>query len=668
MVQPPREPASHRASRHGKHPFALTVLCTILFLTFLDNTIVSVALGSVWGSMHASVSQLQWVVGAYALTFASAMLVFGMVGDEFGRKKTMLSGAAVFCAGSVLSAVAPNIGILIVGRAVMGLGAAASEPGTLSMLRQLYADERLRARAVGIWTAVGALALAFGPVIGGVLIGLWSWRAVFWFNLIFGLAALLAAAVVLPESSDPTGQLRKVDGRGKVRSGASRVDIRGAVLGAASLTALCYAIIQAETSGFKAPVVLILLVVAVIAGAAFIWEEHRSKHPLLDPRYLRVPRFLCANVVAFCAYFATFAVFFFTALYLAEVVNDSGYQIAEVFLPMMAFMIISALFAGRWITAAGPRWSILIGCVIFGTGLLLTTLTLTTHPSYLPLALTLSLTGVGIGTTLVPTTATAMSAVPAERSGMAASAANTSREIGAVTGTAVLGSLVISQLLTNLNVSMGHYGIPSFYRALAERVILTGGISSGSGSAGVAGAGEGKLIVEMTNAAYAAFHDGLHAALFVSGLLVFAAGLFSFALMSRKPQVVMTGQGSGTPGNGSGAHAQGNGSVAQGYGPTTHGNGSASDGYGSATQGYGSRDEGYGSAGEGYSSAGEGYGSGTEGYGSAGEGYGSAGEGYGSGTEGYGSAGEGYGSGTEGYGSTGQEYGSTTQGYPHRRI
>jgi EmrB/QacA subfamily drug resistance transporter len=571
MAQPQRAPASHRASRGGKATFALAVLCAILFLTFLDNTIVSVALGSVWNTMHASVSELQWVVGAYALTFASAMLAFGMVGDEFGRKKVMLSGVVVFCAGSVLSAKAPNIGVLIAGRAVMGLGAAASEPGTLSMLRQLYRDERLRARAIGVWTAVSALALAFGPVIGGVLIGTWTWRSVFWFNLIFGLVALVVAAIVLPENSDPT---------------AHRVDIGGAVLGAGSLTALCYAIIQAETAGFRAPVVDLLLGVSVVAGAAFIWQEHRSPHPLLDPKYLRVPRFLSANVVAFCAYFATFAVFFFTALYLAEVVAETGYRIAATFMPMMALMIISALLAGRWTTAVGPHWTILIGCALFGTGLLLTAATLSTHPSYAPLALALALTGVGIGTTLVPTTATAMSAVPVERSGMAASAANTSREIGAVTGTAVLGSLVISQLLSNVATSMGRLGIPAAFRTIADQIILTGGMNGGANQLGGAAAGEGKLITEMTNAAYAAFYDGLHAALFFSGFLVFAAGLFAFALMCRKSKTVPAGPESGASGSESGMQAAGNGSAAQGYGST-------GEEYGSATQGHGSTGQGY---------------------------------------------------------------------------
>ena len=126
------------------------------------------------------------MVSAYALTFAGAMLAFGMVADEFGRKKVMLIGVAIFCAGSVLAALAPNSGVLIAARAVMGFGAAASEPGTLSMLRHVYADERSRTRALGVWTAVSGLALALGPVIGGALVGAWNWRAIFWFNLAFG--------------------------------------------------------------------------------------------------------------------------------------------------------------------------------------------------------------------------------------------------------------------------------------------------------------------------------------------------------------------------------------------------------------------------------------------------------------------------------------------------
>src|SRR6201993_996839 len=187
----------------GGQALALGTLCTLLFLTFLDNTVVSVALGDIQVSLKADVTSLQWVVGAYALTFASIMLACGMIGDELGRKKVMLAGAGVFCAGSVLCAVAPNVQTLIAGRAVMGLGAAASEPGTLSVIRQMYTDRRERAWAIGIWSAVAGLALALGPVIGGLLIGAWSWRGIFWFNLFFGLIALIVAALVVPETSAP---------------------------------------------------------------------------------------------------------------------------------------------------------------------------------------------------------------------------------------------------------------------------------------------------------------------------------------------------------------------------------------------------------------------------------------------------------------------------------
>ena len=229
---------------------------------------------------------------------------------------------------------------------------------------------------------------------------MWDWRAIFWVNLFFGLAALVAGLIVLPESADPD---------------AHRVDIPGAILGAAALTALVFAVIGGEDSGFGAASVIVLLCISAAAAAAFFWWEHRTAHPLLDLRYLRVPRFLTANVVAFCAYFATFAVFFFTALYLQEVVGDSGYQLALIFLPMTAAMLLASLLAGRWTTAAGPRWSIFIGCLLFGAGLLLTTLTLSPSPAYLPLAAALTLTGIGVGTIVVPITSSALSAVPAGR-------------------------------------------------------------------------------------------------------------------------------------------------------------------------------------------------------------------------------------------------------------
>ncbi len=508
--------AAASTRRHfGARSLALPALCTLLFLTFLDNTVVSVALGSIQSDLHAGVSALQWVVSAYALTFASIMLACGMIGDEFGRKKVMLSGAGVFCAGSVMCALAPNVAVLIAGRAVMGLGAAASEPGTLSMLRQLYTDEQSRNRAVGIWAAVTGLALAAGPVVGGTIVGIWSWRGIFWFNLVFGLAALVVAGLVLPESSDPN---------------ANRVDTSGTFLGAAALAAFVFGIIGAESAGFAAPQEIILFTISAIAAVAFFWREHRAAHPLLDLKYLRIARFGTANVVAFCAYFATFAIFFFSALYLAEVVGDTGFGIASIFLPMTVLMIATSVLVGRWEGKVDLRWLVPGGCLIFSAGLLLTNISLSPNPAYLPLAASLALTGVGIGMTVVPITSSALTAVPPERSGMAASATNTSREIGAVTGVAVLGALVNAQLRSDLTGRLKHLGIPANFQSIVIHAVETGGVPANgnkAGAGGAAGAGEGQLVQEVINAAYTAFHQGLRAALFLSAGLVLAAGILA---------------------------------------------------------------------------------------------------------------------------------------------
>ncbi len=525
MVRSAHSPTGRAGgARRGTRALALAVLAAVLFVTFLDNTIVSVALGSVQTDLHAGVSALQWVVSAYALTFAGAMLAFGMVGDEFGRKRVMLIGIGIFCAGSVLGALAPNIGVLIAARAVMGVGAAASEPGTLSMLRHIYTEERSRAEAIGVWTAVSALALALGPVIGGALVGVWDWRGIFWFNLAFGVAALIAGALVLPESADPD---------------AHRVDIAGTVLGAAALTAFVFAIIGGESAGFASPGVIVLLCLSAVAAAAFFWRESRAAHPLLDLRFLRVPAFLTANIVAFCAYFATFAVFFFTALYLEEVAGYTGFQIALVFLPMTSLMIVSSLLAGRWTDPSVPRWSIFIGCLLFGAGLLLTTLTLNPNPAYLPLASALALTGVGIGATVVPITTAALSAVPPARSGMAASATNTSREIGALTGVAILGALVNAQLRADLTSRLQHLGIPDTFQSIVINAIETGGVPSSEhtkGAGGAAAAGQGALVQKVIQAAYHAFYAGLHAALLLSAILVLVAGVFTFIMLNRRPR------------------------------------------------------------------------------------------------------------------------------------
>jgi len=498
---------------------ALATLCLVLFLTFLDITIVSVALAGIQTDLAAGVSALQWVVGAYALTFAASMLTFGTLGDQFGRKKILLAGICVFIAGAVMAGMSELVtsgsaalAIVIAGRAVMGVGAAASEPGTLSMLRHIYPEYTSRNWALGVWAAVSGSALALGPVVGGALVYAWGWPAIFWFNVLFGLIALVGAIVVLPENADPTNQ---------------RIDLVGAALGAIALAALIFAVINAESAGFGSTESVVLFCVSAIAAAAFLWQESRAQHPLLDLRFLRVPQFATPNIVAFCAYFATFAIFFFTALFLEEVTGYNGGQIAMVFLPMTVLMIVASLLAGRWTGSVGVRWSIVGGCAAFAGGLLWTNAVISPQPPYLPLASALALTGIGIGACVVPITSSVLAVVPPARSGMAASTTNTSREIGAVMGVAVLGAIVIGKLQTALVASLNALGLPKSIQPIVINGVLTGQVPSVGQTSKLAPAGQQKLVHEVIQATYSAFQSGLHDALYVSAGLVAAAGILS---------------------------------------------------------------------------------------------------------------------------------------------
>ncbi len=443
---------------------ALATLCAVLFLTFLDNTIVSVGLANVQSDLHAGVSQLQWVVNGYALTFASFMLVAGMLGDILGRKRIMLAGVAIFCAGSVVAALASNADWLIAGRVIMGVGAAASEPGTLSIIRHVYPDRETRADALGVWAAVAGLALALGPVVGGALVGFSSWRAIFWFNLGFGLVAFVLALVWVPESSDRQGR---------------RIDVLGFLFGAAFLACMSFAVIQGEDSGYTASWIVTLFVLCGLSGVAFVVTERRVKSPMLDLTMFRRAPFTGANFVAFVAYFGAFSIFFFTALYLQVVVGASAYQAAVDFLPMAAGLIIVSALTGPLVARVGPRWPMTVGCLLAGGGILLASAVLGPHVDFGTLGWVLPIAGIGIGMLLVPVTSVPLTVVPPERSGMAASATNTSREMGAVFGVAILGAIVNAKLTGDLAARLKAIGIPPNFQSLVLHAIQTGGAGSG---------------------------------------------------------------------------------------------------------------------------------------------------------------------------------------------
>jgi EmrB/QacA subfamily drug resistance transporter len=495
--------------------FALAAVCGVLFLTFLDNTIVSVALADMQTSLRSGVASLQWIVDGYMLAFAALMLTGGTLGDLLGRRRVLLVGVGIFCAGSLISALAPNADVLIAGRVVMGIGAAASEPGTLSLIRQLYPDQRERARALGIWTAVSGISLAVGPVLGGAMVALAGWRGIFWFNLAFGAAALCVAALSLPESADREGR---------------SLDVPGLFAGTIAVSAVTFAVIKGETSGFTSGRILALFALAGVACLAFVLLERHSRDPVLPLAFLRDRSFTSATLVAFTTSFGLFAVFFFTALYLQVVAHFSGWKIALQFVPMALAMVLAGRLAA-WATAnRGPRASMLVGCLCAGGGMFVVASLLSPRVGLAPLAAALALVGFGLGLALVAVTGGVLSAVPAARSGMAASTLNTARELGGVLAVAILGALVNARLVSELGHKLTALGVPTIFHALVINDVTRGGLPANASAAEAANpiiAAYPSLVARVLDAAESSFGSGVHATLVLAGIILLVGALVS---------------------------------------------------------------------------------------------------------------------------------------------
>lgn len=502
----------------GRSTAGLAVVCAVLFLTFLDNTVVSVILVGIQSSLHAGVTTVQWVVDAYMVTFAGLMLTGGTLGDLLGRKRVMLAGAAIFSAGSAVAMLAPSGNVLIAARVVMGLGAAASEPGTLSMIRHLYDDRQRRARALGAWAAVSGAALALGPVIGGAIMGATSWREVFAFGVAFGMVAFVWGAIVLPENADPEGR---------------QVDAWGLTLGIASIAAGTTGVIEGETAGYGTWWIDLLFAVAIGAALVLVEVERHRRDPVLKLEFFRHPTFSGANLVAFCTNFGVFAIFFFTAFYLELIGSFSGYTIALSFLAMAAAMIAVAPLAGFWVARHGPKLPTVVGCTLAGAGILVVQSVLSPSVSAITLAWSLAIVGLGFGMTLVTMTSSVLTIVPARRSGMAASTMNTFRELGGVFSVAGLGAIVNAKLTSHLATRLRQLGIPPNFRAIVIRGVTHGGTANAP-RAKAAAAGHAKLVHEVLSAAYQAFGSGLHVALIIAGSMLLVAGAAA-ALLVRRP-------------------------------------------------------------------------------------------------------------------------------------
>lgn len=501
---------------------ALAAVCLALGLTMLDATVVSVILPSLRASLQVGITGLQWVVASYALVFAALMLTGGTLGDRYGRRKLLLVGIAGFVAGSVISATAVSTGMLYAGRVVQGFGAAACEPGTLSILRQLYPERASRARAIGLWAGVSGLALALGPVIGGLLVSLSGWRTVFWFNVVLGAAAFAACTATVPESVDPRSR---------------RPDLAGQALGAAALALLTLALIGGQDYGFASASTLALFACAGAAGCGFLLVERRVAEPVLPLRFFRDAAFTTANLVAFAANFGVFAVFLFLSLYLQLDLSVSAAATAARFVPMSAGMILAAALSGRWVARSGPRLPLAAGLAAALGGMLLVRATLTGGTA--ALSLSLALLGLGLGAVLPPVTATAVGRVPRESSGMAAGTANTSRQVGAVVGVSVLGAIIDRQLTTALVARLAALHVPVAVQHVAVAEVTAGRLVL---PLSLLRRGDANRLLALAyDVGRRSFESGMRLALLTSALVLLAAGgLALLAIRGRADEEQVT--------------------------------------------------------------------------------------------------------------------------------
>jgi hypothetical protein len=326
---------------------------------------------------------------------------------------------------------------------------------------------------------------------------------------------------VLPESADPQGR---------------RLDIPGLVVGGVAVTAATFAVIEGESAGYGRWWVDVLFVLAAAAAVLFAFVERRSPDPVLKLEFFRQATFTAANIAAFATSFGIFAVFFFTALYLQLVASFSGWKIALEFAGMAAAIALAALAAGRWTARRGPREPLTIGCLVAGAGLLWVDSLIGPHVSSGALAVALTVAGLGFGLALVALTEAVLATVPGERSGMAASTVNTSRQLGGVFAVAVLGAIVDAQLTGNLIARLRQLGIPPNFQALIIEAVTHGGVPSSASSVhNPAAVGHEALVEKVLQAAEDAFGRGLHLSLLLAGAMLFTAAAVSLLAVHRPP-------------------------------------------------------------------------------------------------------------------------------------
>ena len=406
--------------------------CLSLLIVSMDATIVNVAIPNIRADLNASASQLQWVIDIYTLVLASLLLLSGAAADRFGRRRTFQIGLTVFALGSLLCSLAPNIETLIAARLLQAIGGSMLNPVAMSIITQVFTGRVERARAIGVWGGVVGISMALGPIVGGALIELVDWRAVFWINMPICALAIVLTAIFVPESRSAT--MRDVDPIGQG-------------LGMAFLFGIVYVLIEGPGMGWATPRIVAVAVVAVLAFVGFLRYESRRRDPFIDLRFFRSIPFASATMIAVCAFAAWGAFLFMMSLYLQEERGFSAMHTGLIYLPVAVGALIFSPLSGRLVGRFGSRPSLLVaGILITAATLMLTRLSATT-PVW-QLLVIFAVFGIGFSMVNAPVTNAAVSGMPTDRAGAASAVASTSRQVGVSIGVALCGSVAGAALST----------------------------------------------------------------------------------------------------------------------------------------------------------------------------------------------------------------------------
>jgi EmrB/QacA subfamily drug resistance transporter len=515
MPTEPAAPTTGSATARSRR-LTLLVCCLALFMVLVDATIVNVALPTIQRRFTASIAGLQWILDAYTLVYASLLLSGGALGDRHGHKRLLLAGFGIFAAGSALAGAAPNLTVLITARALQATGAAAASPATLSLLTAAYPDPRERARVLGIWSGVGAMSLTAGLLVGGLLVDGPGWRWIFLVNLPVAAVLLPLAARVLPHTSNPRPR---------------RLDLPGQVLGTGVLALGIYAVIEGGTTGWTSPPILASFAAATVLLAAFLAVEARRPQPLLELGLFRHRPFVAANLLVLLAFFATLGFALFHTLYFQQIRGDTALTSALRTLPVTMVSLVIGPPAGRLAARRGAALPVALGTLLAGTGLL-TLLGLDLTTPYATIWWRYALFGTGIGLIIAPLTQAAMAGLPPTRAGVAAGTLNTSRQVGAALGIAVLGALLATQFRSALPDHLSRLGLPASLREQLTATLTSGQAAQPGavpGGPGTAGA--------LRRAVGEAFMSGAHTGWAVAALALLASSLLTITLLPRSTRI-----------------------------------------------------------------------------------------------------------------------------------